>query len=59
MTAPVPDADTAAETTKAAGGQLVNGPVDIPVGRLAVLADPQGAFFAVMAPTDETRATAP
>jgi predicted enzyme related to lactoylglutathione lyase len=55
----VPDADAAAETTKAAGGQVVNGPVDIPVGRLAVLADPQGAFFAVMAPTDETRATAP
>ena len=39
----VPDADAAAETTKAAGGQVVNGPVDIPVGRLAVLADPQGA----------------
>jgi uncharacterized protein len=55
----VPDADAAAETTKAAGGQLVNGPVDIPVGRLAVLTDPQGAFFAVMAPTDETRETAP
>jgi hypothetical protein len=24
-----------------------------------VLADPQGAFFAVMAPTDETRENAP
>ena len=55
----VPDADAAAETTKAAGGQVVNGPVDIPVGRLAVMADPQGAFFAVMAPTDETRENAP
>ena len=55
----VPDADAAAETTKAAGGQLLNGPVDIPVGRLAILMDPQGAMFAVMAPTDETRATAP
>jgi predicted enzyme related to lactoylglutathione lyase len=55
----VPDADAAAETTKAAGGQLLNGPVDIPVGRLAILMDPQGAMFAVMAPTDETRAIAP
>ena len=55
----VPDADAAAETTKAAGGQLLNGPVDIQVGRLAVLMDPQGAMFAVMAPTDETRENAP
>lgn len=55
----VPDADAAAATTQSAGGQLVNGPVDIPVGRLAVLTDPQGAFFAVMAPTDETRENAP
>lgn len=55
----VADADAAVETTKAAGGQLVNGPVDIPVGRLAVLTDPQGAFFAVMALSDETRENAP
>jgi predicted enzyme related to lactoylglutathione lyase len=55
----VSDADAAAETTKAAGGQVMNGPVDIPVGRLAVMSDPAGAFFAVMAPTDETRAAAP
>jgi predicted enzyme related to lactoylglutathione lyase len=55
----VPDADAAAETTKAAGGTVFNGPIDIPVGRLAVMADPQGAMFAVMAPTDETRAEAP
>jgi predicted enzyme related to lactoylglutathione lyase len=55
----VPDADAAAETTKAAGGQVLNGPFDIPVGRVAILMDPQGAMLAVMAPTDETRATAP
>lgn len=55
----VADADAAVETTKAAGGQLVNGPVDIAVGRLAVLTDPQGAFLAAMAPTDETRENAP
>jgi hypothetical protein len=55
----VADADAAAETTKAAGGQVLNGPFDIPIGRLAVLADPQGAFFAVMDPTDESRENAP
>ena len=31
----------------------------ISVGRIAMLADPQGAFFAVMAPSDETRENAP
>lgn len=55
----VADADAAAESTKAAGGQLLNGPFDISVGRLAILMDPQGAMFAVMAPTDETRGNAP
>ncbi|HVS99550.1 MAG TPA: VOC family protein [Solirubrobacterales bacterium] len=55
----VPDADAAATTTKAAGGQLLNGPIDIPVGRIAMLQDPQGAFFAVLAPTAETRSSAP
>jgi uncharacterized protein len=55
----VADADAAAETTKAAGGQIYNGPIDIRPGRLAVLADPHGAMFAVLAPTDETRENAP
>jgi uncharacterized protein len=55
----VPDADAAVETAKAAGGQLLNGPMDISVGRLAILMDAQGAMFAVMAPTDETRGNAP
>jgi uncharacterized protein len=55
----VADADAAVETAKAAGGQVFNGPIDIKPGRLAVLADPHGAMFAVLAPTDETRATAP
>jgi uncharacterized protein len=55
----VADCDAAVETTKAAGGQLINGPVDIPVGRLAVMSDPQGAFLAVMAPSDDTRTAAP
>jgi uncharacterized protein len=55
----VADADATVEAAKAGGGQLLSGPVDIPVGRLAVLMDPQGAMFAVMAPTDETRENAP
>jgi uncharacterized protein len=55
----VADADAAAETTRANGGQVFNGPFDISVGRLAIVADPHGAMFAVMAPTDETRTAAP
>lgn len=55
----VPDADAAAETTKAAGGQLLNGPIDIQPGRLAMLSDPHGAMFAVLAPSDQTRENAP
>ena len=30
------------------GGRLVTGPVQVPAGRFAVLADPQGATFAVL-----------
>jgi predicted enzyme related to lactoylglutathione lyase len=55
----VPDADAAATTAGSNGGQVLNGPIDISVGRLAVLMDPQGAMFAVMAPTDDTRNAAP
>jgi predicted enzyme related to lactoylglutathione lyase len=55
----VPDADAAAATAGSNGGQVLNGPIDISVGRLAVLMDPQGAMFAVMAPTEETRNAAP
>ena len=36
-----------------------SGPIDIPVGRFAVVADPHGAVFAVMQPSEETLATAP
>jgi uncharacterized protein len=54
----VPDADLATTTTKAAGGALLNGPIDTGNGQIVVLEDPQGAFFAVVAPTDETRASA-
>ncbi len=55
----VPDCDAAVETVKANGGDLRNGPMDIQVGRFAVVADPHGAVFAVMNPTDESRENAP
>jgi len=56
----VPDADAAAETAKANGGEVTFGPMDIPeTGRFAIVQDPQGAVFAVMVPTEETRSKAP
>jgi predicted enzyme related to lactoylglutathione lyase len=41
----VDDADRAAATAQELGGRVLLAPMDIPVGRLTVLADPQGAFF--------------
>ena len=35
------------------------GPIDIPVGRFAVVTDPFGAVFAVMQPSEETLANMP
>ncbi len=46
----VPDLDAAIETTKSAGGNLLFGPQEVPVAKLAVLTDPQGAAFALMEP---------
>jgi len=44
----VPNADEAAERVKALGGQVLNGPMDVPGGdRIAQCMDPQGAAFAV------------
>jgi predicted enzyme related to lactoylglutathione lyase len=42
------DADAAAATTTEQGGTVIVPPFDIPVGRIAVLADPQGAMFSVI-----------
>jgi uncharacterized protein len=52
----VDDVDAAAAGVKAAGGAVHMGPQDIPnVGRLAFVADPQGAMFYVMrGASDET-----
>lgn len=43
----VADADRAAETVTRLGGRVLNGPMDVPGGRIAVCVDPQGAAFAV------------
>jgi predicted enzyme related to lactoylglutathione lyase len=42
----VPDVDAAAERVKAAGGKILNGPMDVPDGdRVLNAMDPQGAAF--------------
>jgi predicted enzyme related to lactoylglutathione lyase len=44
----VPNVDEAAERVKALGGQVLNGPMEVPGGdRIAQCLDPQGAAFAV------------
>jgi len=43
----VPDLDDAVEKTKANGGKVLNGPMDVPGGRIAQCMDPQGAAFAL------------
>jgi predicted enzyme related to lactoylglutathione lyase len=46
--ASVPSAADAAEAAKAAGGQVINGPMEVPGGDwIAQVLDPQGAAFAV------------
>jgi predicted enzyme related to lactoylglutathione lyase len=45
--ASVKSADHAARAAVAAGGQIANGPMDVPGGRIAQLLDPQGVMFAV------------
>ncbi|GLW32159.1 VOC family protein [Actinoplanes regularis] len=45
----VGDCDVAADHTFALGGRILSPPTTIAIGRYAVLADPQGAIFAVLA----------
>ena len=50
----VPDIDATAERARELGGSVTHPPTDIPgAGRFAVLADPQGAVFAVYASQQE------
>jgi uncharacterized protein len=53
------DTDAAVEKAKSGGGDVRMEPIDIPIGRFAVLADPFGAVFAVMQPSEETLANMP
>jgi predicted enzyme related to lactoylglutathione lyase len=43
----VPNADSAATVVQRLGGKVMNGPMDIPGGRIAQCMDPQGAVFAL------------
>lgn len=47
----VEDVDAAIKAIEADGGSLQMGAMDIPVGRIAMVTDPQGAPFYIMAPT--------
>ena len=44
----VADTDATVARTVELGGQSLAPPVDIPIGRFAVLADPRGVVFAVI-----------
>ena len=50
----VDDADACVETVRTAGGAVVVEPFDLPIGRQAVIADPQGAVFSVIALADQS-----
>ena len=43
----VADVDEAVRAAEANGGSVLAGPLDLPIGRTAVLADPAGAPFSV------------
>jgi uncharacterized protein len=54
----VEDTDATIEQAKQRGGGVMVEPVDIPAGRFAILTDPHGASFAVIALSDEAKANA-
>jgi predicted enzyme related to lactoylglutathione lyase len=45
----VADADERAERVERLGGTALLPPMDIPVGRFAIVADPEGAAFTIAA----------
>jgi uncharacterized protein len=47
----VADTDATATAATAGGGTVTMAPLDMPIGRVASLKDPQGAFFSVIAMT--------
>jgi predicted enzyme related to lactoylglutathione lyase len=44
----VDDTDKTVDKIKKLGGNVMNGPTDIPPGRFAVVTDPQGAMFNII-----------
>lgn len=46
----VENTDHAVPRIQELGGKLLDGPVDSPFGRIATIADPQGATFQIVAP---------
>jgi predicted enzyme related to lactoylglutathione lyase len=55
----VEDCDATVAKAKELGGNLGFGPIDIPPGRFAIVSDPHGAHFAVIALSEEAKASAP
>lgn len=55
----VADAEGTIAKLEAGGGRVSFGPVDIPVGRFAMVSDPWGAAFAVVKLNEEMAAAAP
>ncbi|CAI9401462.1 MULTISPECIES: VOC family protein [Aestuariimicrobium] len=49
----VPDVDQTIETLVPLGGRVVDGPMDSPFGRLATVADDQGAMFQIITPAQQ------
>src|SRR5260370_8825464 len=47
-----PDVDATVRQATGLGARILKAPQDIPVGRFAVLADPQRAVFALYKPTE-------
>ena len=55
----VEDCDATVAKAKEMGGNLGFGPLDIPPGRFAIVSDPHGAHFAVIALNEKAREQAP
>jgi predicted enzyme related to lactoylglutathione lyase len=49
----VADADASVAKITELGGSILAGPFDTPVGRIAVVRDPQGAPFSIIQPADQ------
>jgi predicted enzyme related to lactoylglutathione lyase len=55
----VEDLDATMEKVKTGGGDVRNGPIEIPIGKFSVLADQFGAVFAAMQPNQKMQAEIP